>query len=212
MIVLMGLAVSVGNPCIGYDEEGEEHYRRQFAGLAAALAAEGHAWTPPAGPPPHGQARPHVSSFPYSCLHHLRRAYALKVEGQPVTPVLDGDLKSADQFVEDASLMFDSHLLCHSDSAGFYVPVPLAEPLFADAEAGVAGGGMIGSSQGLLDELRRIAPEIGVHLEADGSLSDAEAGRLGAGTDPFGTEQMVWLTLHEACRVSVASGHPVVFH
>ncbi|MET7421128.1 hypothetical protein [Dactylosporangium sp. NPDC005555] len=99
----MGLAVSVGNPCVGYDAEGEEHYRRQFAGLAAALAASGHRWTPPAGPPPSGQARRYVSSFPYSCLHYLRRAYALDAEGQPVTPVVDGNLKDADGFVDDAS-------------------------------------------------------------------------------------------------------------
>jgi hypothetical protein len=43
----MGLAISVGNPCIGYDEEGEEDYRRQFEALAAALAAQRHRWTPP---------------------------------------------------------------------------------------------------------------------------------------------------------------------
>ncbi|MEU0558087.1 hypothetical protein [Dactylosporangium sp. NPDC006015] len=205
----MGLAVTVGNPCIGYDEEGEEHYRRQFAGLAAALAAEGHAWTPPDGAPPTGLARPYVGSFPYSCLHYLRRAYALHVEGQPVTPVVDGDLKDADGFVDDAASMLDSHLLCHSDCEGFYVPVPIADPVFLDEGP---GGGMVGSSHGLLDELRRVAPRIGVRLDEDGSLSDAEADRLGAEGDPFETEQMVWLTLHEACRVSIASGHPIVFH
>src|SRR4051794_3262848 len=175
----MGLAVSVGNPCIGSDEEGEERYRRKFGGLAAALAAEGHAWTLPEGPVPSGLARRYVSSFPYSFLHYLRRAYALQAEGQPVTPVVDGGLDGAAGFVEDATMMFDSHLLCHSDTAGYYVPVPLDDPLFLANEAGVAGGGMVGSSQGLLGELRRIAPAIGVRLDGAGELSDAEAARLG---------------------------------
>src|SRR5262245_52401604 len=111
----MGLAISVGNPCIGYDEEGEEHYRRQFAGLADALAAEGHEWTPPDTAPPFDLARSHVGSFPYSTLHYLRRAYALKFESQPVTPVVDGDLKSANGYVDDAGSMLSSHLLCHAD-------------------------------------------------------------------------------------------------
>jgi hypothetical protein len=209
----MGLAITVGNPCTGYDEEGEEHYRRQFEEVARGLAAEGHRWTPPDTPPPVGQARPHVASFPYSCLHYLRRAYALKVEGQPVTPVVDGDLKSADRYVDDAASMLDSHLLCHADEEGYYVPVPMADPVFLPPDSPVAGGGMLGSSQGLLSELRRIAPDIGVRLDPDGSLRDAEAERLGGSTaDPYTTEQMVWLTLHEACRVSIASGHPIVFH
>jgi hypothetical protein len=209
----MGLAITVGNPCIGYDEEGEEHYQRQFEKLATALAAKGHDWTPPDTAPPVGQARSHVGSFPYSCLHYLRRAYALEYAGQPVTPVVDGDLKSADRYVDDAAYMFDSHLLCHADDAGYYVPVPIQDPAFLPSDSGVAGGGMVGSSQGLLGELRRIAAGIGVRLEPDGTLSDAEAERLDHNDgDPYATEQMVWLTLHEACRVSIATGHAVVFH
>jgi hypothetical protein len=149
----------------------------------------------------------------YSSLHYLRRAYALKAEGQPVTPVVDGDLKSADRYVDDAASMFDTHLLCHADDAGYYMPVPMADPAFLPRESGIAGGAMVGSSQGLLSELQRIAPDIGVRLDADGSLSDAEAERLDTNReDPYELEQMVWLTLHEACRVSIASGHPIVFH
>src|SRR4051794_41639922 len=82
----MGLAVSVGNPCIGSDEEGEERYRRKFGGLAAALAAEGHAWTLPEGPVPSGLARRDVSSFPYSVLHYLRRAHPPQGQGGPGDP------------------------------------------------------------------------------------------------------------------------------
>jgi hypothetical protein len=129
-----------------------------------------------------------------------------------VTPVQDGDLKSTDRYVDDATSMLDSHLLCHADDQGYYVPVTLPDPLFLAADSGVGGAGMVGSCQGLLDELRWIAPDIGVRLEDDGTLSDAEADRVNGEDDhPFATERMVWLTLHEACRVSIATGHPVVF-
>jgi hypothetical protein len=75
---------------------------------------------------------------------------------------------------------------------------------------------MVGSSPELLRELRRVAPLIGVELADRGALSDAEAARLfGSDADAgnaFGIEQTVWLTLHEACRASIAHGNAVVFH
>jgi hypothetical protein len=208
----MGLAVSVGTPAIG-DAEGEEHVRQQYLRLSEVLAARGVPWSLPADPAQPASGRRHVSSFPYSSLHHLRRAYALRFEGRPVTPVIDGDLSDADRYVTDASSMLSSHLLCHSDNAGYYVPIILDDPVFLSRDSGIAGGGMVGSSYGLLDELKRIAPDIGVRLEEDGTLSDGEAQRLFTNSaDPYGTEQMVWLTLHEACRASIESGQPIIFH
>lgn len=108
--------------------------------------------------------------------------------------------------------MLDSHLLCHSDCEGYYVPVAFDEPLFLPPDAGVAGGGMVGSSQGLLDELRGCAPALGIALDG-GELTDDEARRVGdlPETDPFMIEASVWLTLHEACRASIAGGHAIVF-
>ena len=79
------------------------------------------------------------------------------------------------------------------------------EPLFSDEES-------IGSSQRLLAELREVGPHIGVKLEADGTLSDAEAARLAGYDDgPFWREITVWLTLHEACVASIAHGTAIVF-
>ncbi|MEV0398161.1 hypothetical protein [Polymorphospora rubra] len=207
----MGLGISIGNPCLGLDPEGAEHYREQFARLRRELAEHGHDWSAPDGPAPAGTARPYVGSFPYGYLHRLRRVYALQHERQPVTPVTGpDDLEDAQEHVEEATFMLGSHLLCHSDATGFYVPVPSGDPLFlSDA---IDGAGMVGSSQGLLGELAGIAPLVGIRLEADGTLSDAEAARLfDDRDDPFEIEQMVWLTLHESCRVSVASGHAIVF-
>jgi hypothetical protein len=208
----MGLAVSVGIPAIG-DAEGEAQVQRQYARLSDALAAQGVRWVMPDAPARPAGGRRHVSSFPYSSLHYLRRAYALRFEGRPVTPVVNGDLSDGDRYVADASSMLSSHLLCHSDSAGYYVPVPVDDPLFLPRESGIAGGGMVGSSHGLLKELIRIAPDIGVRLEGDATLNDAEAQRLlDNQADPYRIEQMVWLTLHEACRASIESGQPIIFH
>jgi hypothetical protein len=211
----MGLAITVGNPAMG-DDEGEAHHQRRFARLAQALADSGHAgWAAPSEPAaPWGLARPHTAGFPYGYLHRLQRVYALHVEGQPVTPVTTAsDLDDAQDTIADAASLLSSHLLCHSDTAGYFVPAPLGDPVFLPEEAGVAGAGMVGSSQGLLRELVRIAPLIGVRLEPDGTLSDAEADRVHHNDgDPFEPEQTAWLALHESCLVSIATGQPVVFH
>jgi hypothetical protein len=208
----MGLAVTVGNPCTGLDAEGEAHYRDEFAWLSAALAAEGVAWSAPDAPPPPDAMRRHEGSFPHSFLHYLRRVYALQSEGRPVTPVSGVDeMHEADALVMDLTSLFGSHLLCHADGDGYYVPADLPGPLLVERPGG--GGEMVGSSAGLLAELVEVAPAIGVRLDPGDALGDAEAARLTrTAGDPFEIEQVVWLALHEACRASVATGHAVVFH
>ncbi|SRR6266540_224854 len=210
----MGLAVSVGitsEPADADEEEAAER-RDELDRLSAALAAEGVHWGEPEGAPV-PPMRSAVISFPYSCLHHLRRVLALVDAGRPVPPV-DGPaaLDQDKNVVKAKTMTFSSHLLCHSDCEGYYVPVDFPEPLFLPEDE-VAGGGMVGSSQGLLAELRRCAPALGVRLEPDGSLSDGEAARLSELPEDadFATETMVWLTLHEACLASIVSGYAIVF-
>lgn len=59
----------------------------------------------------------------------------------------------------------------------------------------------------LLDELIEIAPCLGIHLEPDDSLSDAEASRIFAVAhtqgDEFERELKAWLSLHEAAELSL---------
>jgi hypothetical protein len=210
----MGLAISVGNPFLG-DDEGEQRYRLRMEGLRDALAGRGVEWSEPDTVPPPSAMRKHISSFPYRYLHYLRRAYALDYLGIPVTPAASYDeVQRADHQIEDATLGLSSHLLCHADQSGYYVPAEFDDPLFLDES--IDGAGMVGSSPGLLDELQRVAPLIGVELADGDELPDAEAARLfGSDVDeanPFGIEQTVWLTLHEACRASIAHGNAVVFH
>ncbi len=209
----MGLGVGVGVLAEVDDEEEAAEYRVEFDALSAALAAEGVSWREPEGvtvPP----MRENFGGFPYSWLHFLRRVLALVDDGQPVTPVAGPELSAEDDAqINELAIMFESHLVCHSDCDGYYIPVDFKCPLFLPEEAGVAGGGMVGSSQGLLTELRRCAPAIGIRLDDDGSLSDVEAARLCKLSDgaDYAVESIVWLTLHEACRVSIASGCAIVY-
>ncbi|WFE26987.1 hypothetical protein O7623_27625 [Solwaraspora sp. WMMD791] len=212
----MSLAVTVGitTALSGIDDEGAARSRAALDELSTALTAEGVAWQEPyevAVP----STRPHLRGFPTVGLHQLRRVLALVDAATPVTPVTDaGGLAADRELIDDQAALLESHLLCHSDSAGYYVPVDFGDPLFLPAETGVAGGGIVGSSQGLLAELRRCAGALGVRLDPAGDLPDTEAARLFALPDDadYAVETQTWLTLHEACRASIASGRAIVFH
>ncbi|WP_369776513.1 hypothetical protein [Streptomyces sp. R33] len=196
----------------------EEHealvrWQERFDLLSRALAVEGIVWQEPALDEP---SHLRFISFPTSHLHHLRRVFALAARGESVTPA---SATSAEQYERDEDKVFDestimsSHLLCHSDSAGFYVPVDFDDPLFLPAEKQVEGGGMVGSSQQLLAELCGFASAIGVRLDRDRHLSDEESARLDTASDDlFHTERSAWHQLYQVCRTSIATGRAVVFH
>lgn len=207
----MGLSVSVGTlaDLKKHDPEGADWLRESLQRVQQLLQSKGAgSWQEPEEL---GELRlrPHVSSFPYSFLHYLRRAYAWAVErpGTPLEPVGPEDLSVEDeQLIDVATAAMDSHLLCHSDSEGFYVPVDLSEPLFDVEDRGVAGG-VVGSSQGLLRELQRVAPLLGIHLGPQGTLSDEEAQHVHEESMheglPFWREKLVWLALYECAQASV---------
>lgn len=214
----MGLSITVGllDDQARNDAEGLAYHRRAFARLSAALADSGIVWQEPevAEPP----VAPAVSAgFPYRYLTHLRRVFVLGRFGNPVTPALglDGAQYARDcRKIDDEMTMFDSHLLCHADDSGYYVPVDFREPLFLDAKAGVAGNGMVGSSQRLLAELVGVAGALGITVEAEGTLSaDEESALRGMEPNtPFEMEKAIWYQLYRACSASIAGGHAVVFH
>ena len=213
----MGLGISVGMQCdqARNDPEGFEFHRDGFDRLTRALAAEGIRWREPEVLHETGE-HDFSAGFPYSFLMHLRRSYALTQLGEPVTPAAD---TSDEQYerdkakIEDETSMLSSHLLCHADHAGYYIPVDFADPLFLPEEAQIYGYGMVGSSQRLLAELVSFAPAIGVQLDDDGVLSVAQEAELAAAanTDRFDAEKYAWLGLYRACLTSVESGHAIVF-
>ena len=208
----MGLGVSVGAGSVAPgDSEALEYYRGGLDRLSAALAERGITWCEPTTRAPY--MRRHVGGFPYSYLPYLRRAFALLGHDAPVTPTGSAGVTARDDsLIQTEMSMMSSHLLCHADNAGYYVPADFSEPLFLSGN--LYGGGLVGSSQGLMDELRRLAPALGIALTDDGELTDDEAARVGRIPDEadFAIESVVWLALFEACRVSIASGHAVIFH
>lgn len=208
----MGLAVGVGvlAGLLIHDSEGADWMRRSIAGLNAVLQREGlpaHCEPESFSPPLHERMHS-CTSFPYSFVHYLRRAFAHMREGLPI-PDDDQLRPEHDSVVDDAASMLDSHLLCHSDCEGFYVPVAIGDPIFDDA----LPGGMLGSSVGLLAELIEVAPHIGIAL-ADGRPTPSCEAELRAIEDdgPLWRERLVWYALFEAATLSVEHGTLIVFH
>ncbi|MFD9129506.1 hypothetical protein [Kitasatospora sp. NPDC059571] len=204
----MGLSISVGllDDLDRNDPEGAAHFRGAFDRLGRALAARGIDWQEPA--PGGGKAPGYSAGFPYRYLHHLRRAYVLQLNGEPVTPARDTspEAYARDQReVREEALTFSSHLLCHADDSGHYIPVDRPYPVFLPDEAGVAGDGTVGSVQRLRAELAALAPAIGIDPEA------AQAAPI-ADDDPYEPEKFAWHRLDEACRASLATGRAITFH
>ncbi len=207
----MGLAVTTGYLAQTAKRSKAAVWFRKNLGIVDAALEE-------AGLPPHVEpdkrgkvkARDHVDSFPYSFLHYLRRAYALVLLGKKVTPVREGKDPAEDPAVDKASIKFDSHLLCHSDCDGFYAPVDFVEVIFDDRLL----GGMLGSSVRLMAELVEVAPAIGIVLTR-GQISDAAAKKLANEDDDasdYYRERIVWLTLFENARLSIANKSLIVFN
>ncbi|MGW5382938.1 hypothetical protein [Nocardia sp. NPDC003963] len=197
------------------DAEEADYLREQLRALGRLLAAEGlPAHTEPETRGPETERAP-VGSVPYSFVHYLRRAYARarQFPDRPMEPLADGEDPTEDPSVDELVYMFDSHLLCHSDCEGYYVPVEFDDVLFPDDELGIPGG-MVGSSPGLLRELVYVAPYLGIAL-VDEQLSDTEIERIGKenGDDehPLYRERETWLLFYEAARVSVANGTVINF-
>ena len=208
----MGLAVEVGAlaDLISHDPGGAEWLREQLAAANRVLEREGfatHAEPEKLAPIP----MPGMGGFPYSFLHYLRRAYALMRLGRQVSPVSGDDLTSADeQIIEEVTMQMDSHLLCHSDVEGLYVPVEFMDPIIDDQLAGAT----LGSSQKLRKELVEVASSIDINLEED-QLGPEQLAQLDDEANEghrFETERVVWLTLFEAAAASIEHKTAILFN
>ncbi|MFB6893008.1 hypothetical protein ACFCX4_27275 [Kitasatospora sp. NPDC056327] len=217
----MGLSISVGmlHDQARNDPEGLEYHLRAFERLGTAVREEGIDWQePPFDGPPRTPA--FSGGFPYRYLTRLRRVLALLRSGEPVVPAEeDGARWERDcGLIQDEASMFSSHLICHADNAGYYVPVDFADPLFLPSEAGVAGAGMVGSVQGLLRELAFVAPALGITgtglgtASAPGAASNPAPPERPLPEGPFEPERFAWQQLHAACLAALAGGHAIVFH
>jgi hypothetical protein len=203
----MGLAVAVGVLAADdADPEGVEWLRAHFRQINRVLAAHSLPLHEEPECLPDFPFRGQLLSFPYSWLHYLRRAIAFARQApDQFCPVAEDADPSADERLDrEYSVFLDSHLICHSDTEGFYVPIDFPEPLYEDQE-GELPGGILGSSQRALQEVCQAAPLLGIPLE-DGKLSD-EAARSIAKEEYrpncYWIERQVWLTMFEALRHSL---------
>jgi hypothetical protein len=155
-----------------------------------------------------------IYSFPYSYIHYLRRVYARALSDPAWEVAHAGDEDPADDpFVEEESMMFSSHLLCHSDAEGFYLPIDFQEVLMDETDQDRILGGLLGSSHRLFEELVTIAPQLGISLDGD-QLSDSEADKIFNDICSEGKlhiEKNVWLSLFESARISIQNKTAICF-
>ena len=150
--------------------------------------------------------------FPYSWLHYLRRAVAYARQApDEFGPLPEGQEASEDDRIDrELSVFLDSHLICHSDGGGFYVPIDFPEPLFGSDE--LEGGGILGSSQRALAEVILAAPLLDVEL-VDGKPTKTVIDTIQEEDDshPLWIERKVWLAMYEKFRLSIEHKTAVVF-
>lgn len=161
------------------------------------------------------QFRASVTSFPYSWLHYLRRyaAHVMRDEKWVPYPVEPGEDPAEDPVLRQMYAEMSSHLLCHSDREGYYIPVDFDE-LILDPDHDIRGG-VVGSSQRLRRELVQLTDQLEIRLGDDGQLSDEIAEELSKQRPshvPFAVERLVWLALWEAARLSIEQDTAVVFY
>jgi hypothetical protein len=213
----MGLAISVGilADLMKNDAEGARFFIKQFQLLNEVLRENNL----PEHHEPETLAKLHLpesfGSFPYSFLHYLRRvaAYSFRDKNWVAEDFPSNEDPTEDDVLDSEMMMFESHLLCHSDCEGFYVPVDFSEVIFDDPKGKRILGGMLGSSHQLMKEIVQIAPSLEINL-IDGKLSDADAEKLNSieDGDKLFREKIVWLTLFEASRLSIKHKTAIVFH
>lgn len=159
------------------------------------------------------ESRSSCVGYPYSFWRILQR-FVARLADDPEwvpTPLKDDEDPTYDQAVIDQSLELKSHLLCHSPSEGYYLPIDFGEVIFSETPD--ISGGMLGSSYALMRELVAIAPQLEISL-IDGKLSDEQAqilNEIDCEADSFAIEKIVWLSLFEAARLSIEHKTAICF-
>ncbi len=214
----MGLAIEVG--CLAKyvgdgDDARADQFREDMTHINAKL--EERDLSPHSEPQSFDNElamRASLTSFPYSWLHYLRRfaAHAIRDPKWVPYPIQPGEDPAADPVLHQMYRQMRSHLLCHSDREGYYIPVDFG-PLILDPSHEMRGG-VVGSSQQLRQELISICNPLEIELNDQGELDDQAASRLSTqrpNETPFAIERLVWLALYEAATVSIEEDTAIVF-
>lgn len=213
----MGLAIGVGMlpRLLETNPDGAERLTRDMARINTFLAN--------AGLPTHEEpesfeeefsSRASLTSFPYSWLHYLRRfsAHVMRDPRWVPYPIEPGEDPADDPVLRQMYRALSSHLLCHSDSEGYYLPLDFQE-LLLDPTHEKLPGGVVGSSYRLRDDLLLLTDPLEIPV-VDGDLSDTAAQEIAAQRPtgaPFAVERLVWLALFEAARLSIKHKTAILF-
>jgi hypothetical protein len=208
----MGLALSVGilADLAENDPEMREVMQSEFDSINEVLRSRGlpahneptdvEPWSDPVG----------VCGFPYSFVHYLRRYYAHRILfPNQIPPVRLPDEKASQDAILEKVSSRKHHLLWHSDCEGFYVPVDFPDVI----EGSGVPGGMLGSSQRLLEELRLLAAPLGFRLNGNKIPDEqiTELASVGDDEPPFFNERLAWAVFFDAARASVETRAAICF-
>jgi hypothetical protein len=239
----MGLCIEVGMlaDLLENDPEGADDLIRQFQLVNEALIDNDHAeFIEPENVPP--AKRCSFEMHGYSGLHYLRRIAAhLDLRGELPPPGTEASAE--DPMLEryftvakhanapkpgfaarmltnqeppasaNQKLTFN-HLILHSDAEGYYVPVEFEKVLYPSKDD--IAGAMVGSSQRLLEECRRLAQalEIPADMDPDSdelwNAADAE-GKGETVWQRYGIESFTCARLLRAAEMSIAANSAIVF-
>lgn len=219
----MGLALGVGALVLfeQQDPGAAQKMREDLEYINTLLAAEG---LPTHHEPEHFEGfaegerprtRASLNSFPYSWLHYLRRfgAHIMRDPRWVPYPVEPGEDPADDRVLRQLYRQLRSHLLCHSDSEGYYLPIDFNE-IFFDPKHKIRGGAL-GSSIRLREELLLLTDALEIEVDAEGNLEDEYTKELAAQRPtgaPFAIERLVWLSLYEASRLSIEYKTAITFY
>jgi hypothetical protein len=232
----MGLALEVGHLAFLHeeDEEGHEYYSEQFSAVNAALRANNlPVHNEPAELP--GGETWGMDMLGYYGLHYLRRLAAHLAAGRqlpppgnddtPEDPVLQKYYTDLDKkpggFLSKVlgkpkfTQMRFEHLINHDDSQGFYIPINFERVIVPDPRLGVLGG-LVGSSNRLLEECTSLAEALDLPTDLDPESetvmnASKEQGVGDSRWERYGIESHTCLGLIHACKRSIQYGAAIVF-
>jgi len=215
----MGLSLEVGYlaDLLKNDEEGAKWFQGNIQRLNTFLTSMNL--------PPHTEPeRCDIFScdmYGYSGLHYLRRI-AAHLDLNSVLPPPGEDDPTEDPAIEQYSssllgqgeLTFD-HLMLHSDAEGYYLPQDFGSVLFPPEALNIPGG-MVGSSNRLREECKRLATALGLPLDLDPESeivweAPESQGEGETQWQRYGIESFICLRLFHACEHSIKNGAAIVF-